>query len=63
MYQIKSPADAANLVMTEMTHLDHEQAGVQVPAPFPPFNTDGFGSSYHHLLKLFPLFLFSIRLA
>jgi DNA repair protein RadC len=26
-YQIKSPQDAANLVMVEMTHLDHEQSG------------------------------------
>ncbi len=29
-YQIKSPADAANLVMMEMTHLDHEQMRILI---------------------------------
>ena len=29
-YQIKSPRDAANLVMVEMTHLDHEQMRILV---------------------------------
>lgn len=29
-YQIKSPADAANLVMPEMTYLDHEQMRILV---------------------------------
>lgn len=29
-YQIKSPADAANLVMMEMTYLDHEQLRILV---------------------------------
>ena len=29
-YQIKSPADAANLVMMEMTYLDHEQMRILV---------------------------------
>lgn len=29
-YQIKSPRDAANLVMIEMTHLDHEQLRILV---------------------------------
>jgi DNA repair protein RadC len=38
-YQIKSPADAANLVMMEMAFLDHEQMCVQVPVPISTFNT------------------------
>jgi DNA repair protein RadC len=29
-YQIKSPRDAANLVMLEMTHLDHEQMRILI---------------------------------
>ena len=29
-YQIKSPADAANLVMVEMTYLDHEQMRILI---------------------------------
>src|SRR5947208_9818927 len=29
-YQIKSPADAAKLVMLEMTHLDHEQMRILI---------------------------------
>lgn len=29
-YQIKSPRDAANLVMVEMTHLDHEQLRILI---------------------------------
>jgi hypothetical protein len=32
-YQIKSPADAANLVMMEMAFLDHEHSGTHVPVP------------------------------
>ena len=34
-YQIKSPADAANLVMMEMTHLDHEQTDAARNHPLP----------------------------
>ncbi len=32
-YQIKSPADAANLVMMEMAFLDHEHSCPHVPVP------------------------------
>jgi DNA repair protein RadC len=38
-YQIKSPADAANLVMMEMAFLDHEHSCSHVPVPIPTFNT------------------------
>jgi len=41
-YQIKSPADAANLVMMEMAFLDHEHSCTHVPVPIPTFNTGDF---------------------
>ena len=44
-YQIKSPADAANLVMMEMAFLDHEQMCIPVPVPISIFNKGDFGSS------------------
>jgi hypothetical protein len=44
-YQIKSPIDAANLVMMEMAFLDHEHSCTHVPVPIPTFDTGDFGSS------------------
>ena len=41
-YQIKSPADAANLVMMEMAFLDHEHSRTQVPVPISTFQFHWF---------------------
>jgi hypothetical protein len=38
-YQITSPKDAANLVMMEMTYLDHEHSAIQVPVPITTFQS------------------------
>jgi hypothetical protein len=45
-YQIKSPADAANLVMMEMAFLDHEQMRIHVRVPISIFSKGNFGSSF-----------------
>ena len=37
-YQIKTPADAANLVMLDMAYLDYEHTCTQVPVPISTFN-------------------------
>ena len=41
-YQIKSPADAANLVMMEMAFLDHEHSCTHVPVPISTFQSHWF---------------------
>ncbi len=52
-YQIKSPVDAANLVMMEMAFLDHEQMRTQVPVPI-SMRKDQWGLVIGHRLLILP---------